>query len=46
VVSEPIALAGPWWVEVGVRRDAVHDDVRVPFTFTASPPQLADPQEI
>jgi hypothetical protein len=42
VVSEPIALAGPWWVEVGVRRDAVPDDVRVPFTFTASTPQYAD----
>jgi methionine-rich copper-binding protein CopC len=37
VLSEPIALAGPWRVEVGVRRDSVPDDVRVPFTFNATP---------
>lgn len=41
VVSEPIALAGPWRVEVGVRRDTVPDDVRVPFTIDASLPQVA-----
>jgi hypothetical protein len=35
-VSEPIALVGQWKVEVGVRRDGVPDDVRVPFTFSAS----------
>jgi copper resistance protein C len=35
-VAEPVALAGPWQVEVGVRRDSVPDDVRVPFSFTAS----------
>jgi hypothetical protein len=41
VLSEPIALTGPWRVEVGVRRDMVPDDVRVPFTFSASDPRAA-----
>jgi hypothetical protein len=41
VLTDPIALTGPWRVEVGVRRDMVPDDVRVPFTFSASDPRAA-----
>jgi hypothetical protein len=41
VITEPISLAGPWKVEVGVRREGVPDDVRIPFTFDASLPAQA-----
>jgi methionine-rich copper-binding protein CopC len=35
-VAQPVALAGTWSVDVLVRRAGVADDVRVPFTWTAS----------
>jgi hypothetical protein len=43
VITEPIALVGPWKVEVGVRRETVPDDVRIPFTFDASLPGARAP---
>jgi methionine-rich copper-binding protein CopC len=43
-VGEPIALVGQWRVEVGVRRSSVPDDVRVPFTFTASQTEAIGPR--
>lgn len=37
--AQAIALAGEWRTEVVVRRQGIADDLRLPFAWTATPPQ-------